>query len=125
MKIGDYIRTDFKDEHIIAKIIGLIKDLDGSHYIKLDRYTQYFYYDDKPQDFKSSPNIIDLIEEQDLIKYRISGDEYVGEVKGHPEFDKYVLHIEYLDTIINLKDLDIVSIVTREQFESMEYKVGE
>jgi hypothetical protein len=72
---------------------------------------------------KASHNITDLIQENDLIQYRINGDLYVSEVKGHPLFNEYILHIEFGNTIIDLEDLQIISIVTEEQYESMAYKV--
>lgn len=73
--------------------------------------------------YKSSYNIIDLIEVGDLVKYEISGDIYISEVQTHPEFEKVKLHIEFVDTIINIEDLKILSIVTKEQFKQMEYEV--
>ena len=115
MNVGDYVRTK---EGRIDKIIN--PDYYMARYIECENGII-----DRENIYKSSPNTIDLIEENDLIKYRIHGDLYVSEVQGHPEFDKYKLHIEYSGTIINLEDLDIVSIATKEQFESMEYKVGE
>lgn len=72
---------------------------------------------------ESKLEIKDLIQEGDLIEYRINGDRYISEVKGHPEFDKYVLHIEFIDTIIDLKDLDIISILTREQYNERTYSL--
>lgn len=60
---------------------------------------------------KSSPNIIDLIEVGDYVNGRIVewiGDNFVAFGKLDYAYEK-----------------DIKSIVTKEQFESMEYKVGE
>ena len=127
LNIGDYVRTP---QGIIAKIINIQEDT-GQYFLNGNAVSleSKNYIADKNitigENFKHSPNIIDLIEENDLIKYRINGDLYVSEVKGHPEFDKYKLHIEYLDTIIDLNDLSIVSIITHEQFENISYKVGE
>ena len=127
MSVGEYVRTP---QGIIAKIINIKEDT-GQYFLNGNAVSleNKNYIADKNitigENFKHSPNIIDLIEENDLIKYRINGDLYVSEVKGHPEFDKYKLHIEYLDTIIDLNDLSIVSIITHEQFENISYKVGE
>lgn len=110
MKVGDYVRT---------KEFGInrVEWFDKGEPILENGFTAL------QEDYKSSSNIIDLIEENDLIKYRICGDLYISEVQGHPESDKYKLHIEYSDTIINLEDLEVVSVLTHEQFSQMEYKL--
>ena len=72
------------------------------------------YYDYDVSDVKASHNIIDLIE---------VGDYVNGELVEYIEVDSYK------DYVINsgywCKQEDIKSIVTKEQFESMSYKVGE
>ena len=72
---------------------------------------------------KASYNIIDLIEFGDIVEYIITGDCYIGKVGGHPEFNKWVLHVYYLDEMIDLKELNIKSILTHEQFDNMKYEV--
>ena len=114
MEVGDYVRT--KD----GKIFKWKKIYTTSVEDYMEHTRKILFIEDE---IKSSPNIMDLIKEMDLIKYRIHGDLYVSEVQGHAEFNKYKLHIEYSDTIINLEDLDIVSIVTHEQFERMQYNL--
>ena len=118
LEVGMYVRTD----------LGIYK----INYFINNNYTQKFTYIDnigvsnileEKEVVKASHNIIDLIEENDLIQYRINGDLYVSEVKGHPLFNRYILHIEFGNTIIDLEDLQIISIVTKEQFESMSYKI--
>ena len=126
MKVGDYVRTKYGIKQIyeidnnktVWKYKFKLKKQDGDGCVDLGCFSD-------SEVIKSSPNIIDLIEENDLIKYRINGDLYVSEVEGVPIFDKYKLSISYADTIIFLEELDIVSVVTREQFESMEYRIGE
>ena len=80
----------------------------------------WFYIKDV---IKASHNIIDLIEVGDVIE--------VKEFKGKYEVRQFGLELSIvkLDTIYNLNSLhctlNIKSIVTKEQFEQMEYKVGE
>lgn len=116
MKVRDYVRTKYG---IIAKITDIIEDLS----IDCDRDV---YYENGLNDsmpmmeipynlkdeyiIKSSPNIIDLIEVGDY-------------VNGCP-----VLHKENNELVCGLllryKEENIETIVTKEQFEAMQYKVG-
>lgn len=132
MKVGDYVRTKYG---IIGKL-NIINDTiavanwQGNY--ELQDITMYRVNDNKiykSEIIKSSPNIIDLIEVGDLVTL----------TSKYCENEVYrVIHIfkDNNDTIIELdcfkdgtmfisKSEDIKSIVTREQFESMEYKVGE
>ena len=111
LKLNMYVRT----EHGIYKINGYINN----------NYTQKFTYIDnlgvsnfldKNQVIKASRNIIDLIEVEDII----TTNNLCGEVT-HIEGDKIYTTCydgEYC------YDYQIQSILTREQFESMSYKVG-
>lgn len=106
MKVGDYVRA--KISSLNLQRIGKIKKIISEDFIHTDIGTY-----DKENIIKSSPNIIDLIEVGDYVNGRIV-DDYI-----------------YLDKLglIGLSELEkedekfIKSIVTREQFESMEYKV--
>ena len=111
LKLNMYVRT----EHGIYKINGYINN----------NYTQKFTYIDnlgvsdfldKNKVIKASRNIIDLIEVGDII----TTNNLCGEVT-HIEGDKIYTTCydgEYC------YDYQIQSILTREQFESMSYKVG-
>ena len=111
LKLNMYVRT----EHGIYKINGYINN----------NYTQKFTYIDnlgvsnfldKNQVIKASRNIIELIEVEDII----TTNNLCGEVT-HIEGDKIYTTCydgEYC------YDYQIQSILTREQFESMSYKVG-
>ena len=124
MKVGDYVRyqkskyyDEIKDIRI-AKIMD-IKEYTGYKDINGNNIKFIFFvggngeYEDKI--IKSSPNIIDLIEVGDYVNGRIV-DDYI-----------------YLDKLglIGLTELEkedekfIKSIVTKERFSQMEYKVGE
>ena len=119
MKVGDYVRTK---DGIIGKIES--KNLIGYNDWIID--TLYHNDDEIINDWtcgikeynviKSSPNIIDLIEVGDYVN-----GHYVSSL---PLF-KWNKQAGYCYTGDMLTDKDIKSIVTKEQFESMEYKVGE
>ena len=121
MKVGDYVRTK---DGLIRKIV----EIDKLIYIDKD------YISDEPEYhnslieedvIKTSPNIIDLIEVGDFITYK-QGNIYWNipeRVSG-----RYNRQNEQTNLIANgtpLEHLEILTIVTKEQFESMEYKVGE
>ena len=116
MNIGDYVRTD---KGLIGKVIK--KEEYTTHTI-LEYEGQYCkrvltLSGNDSEIIKSSPNIIDLIEEGDYVNglkvTRICFDED-GE---------RILNTE--NCILELINEDIKSIVTHEQFSQMEYKVGE
>lgn len=100
MNVGEYVRTK---DGIIQKITDVFNT---SMKIATDRGQRIYHYIDI---VKSSPQIIDLIEVGDY-------------VNGMP-----VLHIENNELICGLllkyKEKNINSIVTKEQFKSMEYEV--
>lgn len=66
----------------------------------------------------ASYNIIDLIEDDDLIKFKIYGELFICKV-----YNKSL--INYDGEVFDLEELDIVSILTKEQYESMSYKVND
>ena len=125
MKIGDYVR--FKDKRgntYIRKIIDLPQDIRYGA-IEIDIETNYSNMLSPKNIIKSSPNIIDLIEAGDYVNgfrvdkvekdidYITFGDEKLT-LASKFNYDKYTIMGE-----------QIKSILTKEQFESMEYKVGE
>jgi len=112
MKVGDYIRT--KKGTIYQFNSTSSKALNGA----------------KKYAVKSSPNIIDLIDEGDVLKVNDFKDVYTiyeVEMFRNPYTNEKYLGIRndfdrkpkrlYEIPLVNL------SIVTKEQFESMEYKV--
>ena len=120
MKVGDYVRTKYG---VIARITDIIEDL--SIDCDIDVYYENDLRDKMPMMeipynlkdeyiVKSSPNIIDLIEIGDY-------------VNGCMVINKKDDTIQIIQLIIpfDLKEKDIKSIVTKEQFEAMQYKVGE
>ena len=125
MKIGDYVRTksgkiykitDFKKYYINGKLI-IEKQL-----VYIDNRNSCLNYEQFCKlIIKNSPNIIDLISYGDIVKYKIDDEIFISEVWG----EKNDYFIQNFNFPIDLRDLDIISVLTKEQFESMEYKIGD
>ena len=101
MEVGDYVRTKK----------GTIYQFNSTSSKALSGIKKYMV--------KSSPNIIDLIE---------VGDYVNGHKVIYTAGEKHKLvYVEYvnMDKLLEVKSYQIKSIVTREMFESMEYKVGD
>ena len=115
MKVGDYVRTKYG---IIAKITDIIEDF--SIDCDIDVYYEDSLKDNSPMMeipynlkdeyiIKSSPNIIDLIE---------VGDYVNGCLVLHKENNELVCGL-----LLKYKEENIENIVTREQFERMQYNL--
>ena len=107
MKVGDYVRL----ARDICKVTNIYQRADGNMVFDTDNGWQNYFSELR----KSSKNIIDLIEVGDYVNgLKVEGVN--NEIKG-------------FGTIIFSKDSSIMedyiySIVTKEQFESMEYKIN-
>jgi len=102
MKVGDYVRTN-------GGRIGKVTDLETYCNLVIDTDKGEL---DIQRIIKSSPNIIDLIQEGDYV----NSYEVVGVKKDYIYFE---------DGTYYCKNYQIKSIVTKEQFKSMEYRIGE
>lgn len=136
MKVGDYIRTK---NGIIAKIIDNRKNPYGEETIfKLDKEISIYdlelsdmylttnplaedttneidtHFGDEKTIKKSSPNIIDLIEEGDYVN-----GVYIDII----EKEQKRVSSSYGDEDVAFYNEDIKSIVTKEQFEAMQYNL--
>ena len=116
MKVGEYVRTKSGG---IGKIIEIDNNASCSHIIT-DNETFGLGWDGEQVNWdfitefvKSSPNIIDLIEVGDYV----NGVKITKIKEGKPFVE------DYNDPHFSYYFDDIYSIVTKEQFESMEYKV--
>ena len=108
MKVGDYVRMD---NGCICKVLEYTDISDNDFYVNTDSPYNVVY---KSWIVKSSPNIIDLIEVGDYV----NGERVINIIKKH----KY---LEVSDEEIVIDEKDIRTIVTNEQFEEIEYKIGE
>ena len=126
MQVGDYVRTkqgyirQIKEiyDHILY-YVNLDKSITMERYGEFEPITQ-LDRDTIDEIIKSSPNIIDLIEVGDYIngkKVIKVWEEPFGEFAG--QIFTILEGEEAAPTIREIK-----SIVTKEQFEAMEYKLG-
>lgn len=140
MQVGDYVRTD---KGLIAKYIGINKKykwhlFDGNIQWFYEYYRQEIDFEDwkefiEEDVVKSSPNIIDLIEVGDyvngyLIDYIDSERRYLRSERPYREdssmYKDLIEKGRNYNQCLHFFAEDIKSIVTKEQFEKMEYKVG-
>ena len=125
MKVGDYVRTKNKQfqPSQIAKIKNIEKDMvyKGQKCLNLDHnlLTTYEFLIYEEDIIKTSPNIIDLIEVGDYV----NGHKVIYTI-GNINKRNYVEYVN-MDELLEIKLEQITSILTKEQFESMEYKVGD
>ena len=120
MKVGDYVRT--KDGHI-DKIVKISDEMKSGRTIKvqdgeidnISGYEDFVDWFSQGHFIKSSPNIIDLIQTGDYVN-----GMYVEDVRE--TFLNVATGSDYFQSP-TIYEKDIKSIVTKEQFESMEYKV--
>lgn len=126
IKIGDYVRTK---KGIIDKVIkydeileeywcekGMVIDINNKIGIHLKDIINH------------SRDIKYLIAEGDIIEWESKTGWYRGlnEVITRPETDgKLGVYAEEYDSLMFLEDINIQSIVTKEQFNQGSYKVGE
>ena len=122
LEVGMYVRTKKGNVGKITKITKECIFFDRIMYlgfIKTGIQPKYLYKDKiDTRVIKASHSIKGLIEDNDLVKFKIYGELAVCEV-----YNKSL--VKYDGEVFDLEELDIVSILTKEQFESMSYKVGE
>ena len=125
LEVGMYVRTKRRtlQPPQIARIRNISKDsgYKNQRYIELDKnlipnYEYHIYEEDV---LKPSHNIIDLIEVGDYVNgYKIT--------KVENKDGKTIIYRDYdSDYYFSIEEEDIKSIVTKEQFESISYKVGD
>ena len=118
MKVGDYVRTRWG---CIAKFEGIHEKFYEFDSIIMDESSavrEELFVDIVE---KSSPNIIDLIEVGDYVN-----GHRIEEISIN-KYDVKVLYYE-IPSDYGYEEMlakQIKSIITKEQFESMEYKVGD
>lgn len=126
IEVGEYIRTT--EDGIIGKVKRIELD-------EIDKSLKWYVFDKKRYDMniideiyinkpyikKHSFNIIDLIEVGDILKYRLnnfSNIDVVIRVTEGRTLKEYLSVKGY-----SLNQIKILSLITKEQFESMEYEV--
>ena len=115
LEVGMYVRT--KDGFIDEVIIEYHGYCNNPNCKRKHVSCKYNYYDEE-NIVKASHNIIDLIEVGDYVNgYNVAGKETLGQ-----ELFVYIVKDRYGTYF---KNSDIKSIVTKEQFESMKYRIGD
>lgn len=125
MNIGDYVRT----EEGIKRV--------GNYYYK-DTYDNghciYFegndfgllYTNEEYKNMKSSPDITDLLEVGDILKFKDT--KHYQEVLAIDKEKLYLTEYIYMSGLQKYKkeiEEDLEWVITHEQIESMKYKVGD
>ena len=125
MQVGDYVRTKYGIGKIIETRIFLEREeirLD-SNTGKIRNVRDNTHWNDKEDIIKLSQNIIDLIEVGDYVNGKeVSSlqrydDGTVADIRFYEEVEMQ----EYSFG----EESDIKSIITKEQFSQMEYRIGE
>lgn len=126
MNVGEYVRIkNDKGYTCIGKIYNINDYREPSMKYCIDIQASDFVFISEEEIIKSSPNIIDLIEVGDYVNghkvfddMRVDTDEYGN--------DFIEIGIE-IDNMLNhyIREEEIKSIVTKEQFEQMEYKIND
>lgn len=120
IKIGEYVRTETGK---IGRVISIDEDIDWIE-TTLDRGYVHPIIEFK----KHSKNIIDLIEVGDYVnESKLISINYAEDEFGNCDKSHFYYHFEDDEKDVNeyYDRLIIKSIVTKEQFENMEYRLEE
>ena len=116
IEVGEYVRTDYGEIHKVVHVVEDDGDLD------------YYIYENAMGDFqmsivKHSKQLIDLIEVKDLVCFK-------NKLQNSLENEEMIIHIFDNDTLEEVKqaiekgEIELLEILTHEQFEANCYKVG-
>ena len=124
LEVGMYVRT----KKGIGKIETIEEDRTEIHFncdsgLSIGFVKRGFTQEEIANMYKHNHNIKDLIEVGDIIKYKI--DNVPLETKGYLTGVIEIEDNQMLHNIKENKDYHILSILTKEQFEAMVYKVVE
>lgn len=136
LKEGMYVRfKDNKGIQYIGKLINIneYREPCFKYAIEVNWYDDYIFIGDEDI-LKASFNLIDLIEYMDLLEIegsiKIYGENKTVALFNPVRCDGFTLFedgthciILNLDYLVDVKDLKIKSVLTKEQFDSMKYVV--
>lgn len=134
IEVGMYVRIKKGRVNYIRKLLEIIHNFEEFNVYRADK--EYFDYKEKdyfdiiyPEDIiEASYNIIDLIEVRDYVNdSKLLSIDYAEDEWGNCDKTRFYYSFEDCDKDVNEynEKLIIKSIVTKEQFESMSYKIGE
>ena len=121
IRAGEYVRTK---KHGIFKVAEIHKTEYGYYVLSTDTFEAFtigkgFSYEIKNDIVNHSFNIIDLIEVGDYVN-----GNYIQEIKEKKGNEMICLLDSDYEFYSLIRSEDIETIVTHEQFKSMEYEVG-
>ena len=125
LNVGDYVRYKYENYIYIGKIkfiSEVMSCLDETLQLDIDNCMEEILKEDI---IKSSPNIIDLIEVGDYVNgHKVFDDMRVDTDDYGNDFIEIGIEI---DNMLNhyIREEDIKSVLTHEQFEAMQYVVGD
>ena len=111
LEVGMYARTN---KGRIGRITGI-----SERYVEMEwnnRWKDQYY---KENIVKTSHNIKELLQVGDIITYEFPTG------LGMLKYENVTILEDLLDVLKSIDEYEILSIVTKEQFLQMEYKVGE
>ena len=117
IKVGEYVKTKYGH---IAEVTNVndFRPPESKYGVEANYFNDVLFLGDEDI-VKHSPNIIDLIEEGDYVN-----EWYVVCVEKHK--NRIIVEVNYGKCRLKeLKPKDIKSIVTKEQFDSIKYIVGD
>lgn len=128
IQVGEYVRTN--NARGIRKVARINEEATVNRYLFIDGYDHsdtIYGIIRADQITNHSFDLLDLIEEGDYVNgYLVEAIDYYKDENGNL-FD--VLGVVFTDDDFayskELKNINIHSIVTKEQFKAMEYEVGE
>lgn len=118
-EVNEYVRTD---KGKITKIVGIDEFIDSTTFYETEDNPGYMDLCNK-NIVKHSKQLIDLIEVNDLIYFE-------NKLQNSLENEEMIIHIFDNDTLEGVKqaiekgEIELLEILTHEQFEKNSYKVG-
>lgn len=121
MQLGMYIRTP---KGRLGRIVGVRETRNKKPKYLIEWSNGQIYYMVQVDDFKASHKIIDLIQVGDYVNgYKITSIQEINEY--YPKRLLYSTDESCDEFILLFNNGEIKSIVTKQQFENIAYKVGD
>lgn len=123
-EIGMYVRTKNCG---IFKILKITKEKDKLWFLRKSGYQVFISDQNNPIEneiIKTSHDIIDLIEVGDFIEYKQSNMYWNIPTRVSGRYNRQQELIELMVGETPLKNVEITSVLTREEYESRKYEVN-